>query len=183
MPTIPTSGSACPISTRSAPGGTFSVDINLVGPDLDVLSDYTDRLIERLKKVKGLVDIDTTLSVRKPELQVVIDRDRAADLGISAEPVATTLSMLVGGEPVSTFKDHDEQYDVWLRAEGQQRMDKASIADLSIPTTDGRLIPLGSFTRSEERRGPSDIERLNRQRRTTVGGNLDGISTERPSPR
>jgi len=158
-------------------GNTFAVDVNLVGTDLDVLSEYTYKLIDRLKKVKGLTDVDTTLSVRKPELQVVIDRDRAADLGIAAEPVATALSMLVGGEPISTFKDGDEQYDVWLRAQSRYRTDRGSIADLSIPTPDGRLVPLGSFTKSEERRGPNEIERLNRLRRTTVGANLDGIST------
>jgi HAE1 family hydrophobic/amphiphilic exporter-1 len=108
---------------------------------------------------------------------VVIDRDLAADLGVEAEPVASALATLVGGEPVSTFKERDEQYDVWLRAESRQRTDRQAIADLLIPTSDGRLIPLGSFTRSEERRGPTQIERLNRQRRTTVGANLEGLST------
>ena len=164
--------------TRSGGGGNnFGVDVNLVGPDLEVLTDYTYRLVDRLRKVKGLVDADTTLSVRKPELQVVIDRDLAADLGVEAEPVASALATLVGGEPVSTFKERDEQYDVWLRAESRQRTDRQAIADLLIPTSDGRLIPLGSFTRSEERRGPTQIERLNRQRRTTVGANLEGLST------
>jgi HAE1 family hydrophobic/amphiphilic exporter-1 len=80
--------------------------------------------------VKGLADADTTLSVRKPELQVVIDRDLAADLGVEAEPVASALATLVGGEPVSTFKERDEQYDVWLRAESRQRTDRQAIADL-----------------------------------------------------
>ena len=162
---------------RSGGGNNFGVDVNLVGPDLDVLSEYTYKLIDRLRNVKGLVDADTTLSVRKPELQVLIDRDLAADLGVEAEPVASALATLVGGEPVSTFKERDEQYDVWLRAESRQRTDRQAIADLLIPTADGRLIPLGSFTRSEERRGPTQIERLNRQRRTTVGANLEGLST------
>ncbi|MGE3819007.1 MAG: efflux RND transporter permease subunit, partial [Isosphaeraceae bacterium] len=164
-----------PIRGSSSYG--FGVDVNLVGPDLDVLGDYTFRLVDRLKKVPGLVDVDTTLSVRKPELQVVLDRDRAADLGVSAGPVASALAVLVGGEPVSTFKESDEQYDVWLRAASRQRTDRQAIGDLRIPAGDGRLIPLGSIASSAEARGPTEIERLNRQRRTTVGGNLDGIST------
>ncbi|MBX6313361.1 MAG: efflux RND transporter permease subunit, partial [Isosphaeraceae bacterium] len=158
-------------------GYSFQVDLNLVGPDLDVLSDYTYKLIDRLKRVPGLADVDTTLSVRKPELQVVLDRDRAADLGVNAEQVASSLGVLVGGEPVSTFKDGDEQYDVWLRAEPRQRTDREAIDDLTMRAASGQLVPLGSLARLEESRGPSQIERLNRMRRTTVGANLEGIST------
>ena len=155
----------------------FAVDLNLVGPDLDVLTDYTYRLVDRLKGIPGLADVDTTLSVHKPELQVVLDRDRAADLGVTAEPIASSLSVLVGGEPVSTFKEGDEQYDVWLRAEARQRAGIGAINDLTIPTATGALVPLGSLAQLVERRGPAQIERLDRMRRTTVGANLDGIST------
>jgi hypothetical protein len=114
-------------------GRGHTVDINLVGPDLDVLTDYTFRLIERLRKVPGLVDVDTTLSMSKPELHVELDRARAADLGVTAESVASSLAVLVGGEPVSTFKDRDEQSDVWLRAVSRRRDREDVIADLRIP--------------------------------------------------
>ena len=63
------------------------------------------------------VDVDTSLSLSKPELRVRIDRERASDLGVSVQTVASTLGILVGGEPVSKYKEGDEQYDVWLRAE------------------------------------------------------------------
>lgn len=155
----------------------FSVDINLVGPDLKVLEEYTYRLVDRLRKVPGLVDVDTTLAITKPELHVELDRDRAADLGVTAESVASTLAVLVGGEPVSTFKEFDEQYDVWLRAISRDRDRENVIAELSVPDASNRLIPLGSLASLRERQGPSTIERLNRQRRTTVGANLDGLST------
>ncbi|HEX8199966.1 MAG TPA: efflux RND transporter permease subunit, partial [Isosphaeraceae bacterium] len=162
---------------RSGGGGNnFAVDVNLVGPELEVLTEYTDRLIGRLKKVPGLTDVDTSLSVRKPELQVVLDRDRAADLGVTAEVIASTLAILVGGEPVSTFKDRDEQYDVWLRADPDRRARPEEIVDLAVPTARG-LVSLGSVARLEESRGPTQIERLNRTRRTTVGAQLDGLST------
>jgi HAE1 family hydrophobic/amphiphilic exporter-1 len=162
---------------RSGGINNFAIDLNLVGPDLDVLNDYTERLIQRLRKVPGLTDVDTSVSARKPELQVLLDRDRAADLGVSAETVASTLAVLVGGEPVSTFKEGDEQYDVWLRAQPRQRVDRRSIDDLTVPTATGQLVPLGSLARLEESRGPTQIERLNRTRRTTIGANLEGIST------
>jgi HAE1 family hydrophobic/amphiphilic exporter-1 len=162
---------------RSGGGYNFTVDVNLVGPDIDRLNDYAEELIRRLRRVPGLTDVDTTSSTRKPELQVAIDRDRAADLGISAETVASTLNVLVGGMPVSTFKEDDEQYDVWLRAESRQRDAPRAIDDLTVPTPSGVLVPLGSLAKLTEARGPTQIEHLNRQRRTTVGANTDGIST------
>lgn len=162
---------------RSGGINTFAIDVNLVGTDLDALNGYTDELIQHLRKIPGLTDVDTTTSARKPELQVVLDRDRAADLGVSAETVASTLAVAVGGEPVSTFKEGDEQYDVWLRAEPKQRGERRAIDDITVPTSRGTLAPLGSLARLEESRGPTQIERLNRMRRTTIGANLEGIAT------
>ena len=69
----------------------------------------------------GLADVDTTLSLRKPEVQVTIDRERASDLGIPVQTVANTLNVLVGGQPISRYKEGTEQYDVWLRADKQFR--------------------------------------------------------------
>lgn len=174
-------GGVSDASNRQGSGGGLAstVDVNLIGPDLKVLYTYTDMLMERLRKCPELVDVDTTVSARKPELQVSIDRDRAADLGVDAATVSTSLSILVGGEPVSTFKDGDEQYDVWLRARPGQRNTRDAIEYITVPSSVTRdLVPIGSITQSDERRGPSQIERLNRQRRTTVGANLAlGYST------
>jgi HAE1 family hydrophobic/amphiphilic exporter-1 len=166
-------------SNRGGGGLSSTIDINLVGPDLKVLYEYTEKLVQRLRKSPEVVDVDTSVSARKPELQVEIDRDRAADLGVDAATVSSTLAILVGGEPVSTFKDGDEQYDVWLRARVVQRDTRNAIDDITVPSTVTRaLVPIGSFTSSTERRGPSQIERLNRMRRTTIGANLaKGFST------
>jgi HAE1 family hydrophobic/amphiphilic exporter-1 len=166
-----------PIDPLRTGSSGFSVDLNLVGPDLKVLEHYTFELVNRLRKVPGLVDVDTTLAVNKPELHVELDRARAADLGVTAETVASSMAVLVGGEPISTFKDSVDQYDVWLRAVPDRRSRSERIAELRVPAEGGQLIPLGSLAQLTERVGPQQIERLNRQRRTTVGGNLDGIST------
>ncbi len=94
--------------------------------------------IAGLKKERGLVDLDTTLSLRKPEVQVVVDREAASDLGVPVGTIADTLRVLVGGLPVSKFREGDEQYDVWLRAESGKRIDQ-----------------LRTCTRSRSRRRPS----------------------------
>jgi HAE1 family hydrophobic/amphiphilic exporter-1 len=152
---------------------TFQV--NLSGPDLDQLSKYADLLIARLKEQPGLVDLDTTLSMRKPEVQVIVDREAASDLGIPVGDVADTLRILVGGMPVSKFRDGAEQYDVWLRAEAADRGSLKDLEELSVPSPRAGLVRISSLARLADQRGPSEIERYGRQRIVTVVANPESI--------
>jgi HAE1 family hydrophobic/amphiphilic exporter-1 len=152
---------------------TFQV--NLSGPDLNQLSRYADTLVARLKERPGIVDLDTTLSLRKPEVQVVVDREAASDLGIPVATVADTLRILVGGMAVSKFRDGAEQYDVWLRAEQGDRASIKDLEELSIPSPTAGLVRVASLAKLVDARGPTEIERLSRERIVTVLGNPESI--------
>jgi len=105
----------------------------------------------------------------------LIDRDRAADLGVRANEVASALRTLTGGAPVSTIRDGDEQYDVWIRLEDEDRRTASQLASIPIRGASGtlRLDAIASFDRA---RGPAQIERLNRTRQVEIGANLaDGV--------
>jgi HAE1 family hydrophobic/amphiphilic exporter-1 len=155
-------------------GGVRQTDLefNLRGPSLERLQEYSDKLVARMREVPGLVDIDTTLSVRAPELRTVIDRKKASDFGIQIEDIADTLQTFVGGEPVSKYKEEDEQYDVWLRAVKAKRDDPDAIMNLSVPGKDGRLVKVANLVSLNEDLGPSQIDRHNRQRKVTIVANL-----------
>jgi len=150
--------------------------VNLSGPDLAQLEGYSNGLLEGLKKAGGLTDLDTTLSLRKPEVQVAVDREAASDLGIPVGTVADTLRILVGGLVVSSFKEKGEQYDVWLRAKAEDRGRAADLYDLTIPSPKVGLVKLSSLARLSEASGPNEIQRLNRQRIVTVLANPETIS-------
>ncbi len=160
-------------------GGSRSqtFQINLSGPELSRLSEYADRLVAGLKKQGGIADLDTTLSLRKPEVQVSIDRERASDFGIPVGTIAESLRILVGGRPVSKFKDGDEQYDVWLRAESSDRDSARNVASLRLPSSKqgAGLVQLEAIADLSEARGPTEIERYGRQRIVTVLGNPESI--------
>ncbi len=169
------------VSDVSALGGGPNGDsrifqISLQGPDVGQLAAYADTLREKLSRLPGLVDIDSTLSMRKPELQVSIDRERAMDLGIPIQTIANTLNVLVGGQIVSTFKDGIEQYDVWLRADKKFRSDSKDLLSLTIPSPVVGPVELGSLGQLQEEQGPSQIDRLNRQRTVTLMAHPDGVS-------
>jgi hydrophobic/amphiphilic exporter-1 (mainly G- bacteria), HAE1 family len=152
---------------------TFQV--NLAGPDLIQLDKYARTLISRLNEKPGLVDVDTTLSLRKPEVQVIVDREAASDLGIPVVTVADSLRILVGGMPVTKFRDGGEQYDVWLRARQQERSSTQELYDLTLPSPTAGLVKLTSLATLKDERGPTEIERLTRERIVTVLGNPEGI--------
>ncbi|MEK7340673.1 MAG: efflux RND transporter permease subunit, partial [Candidatus Binatota bacterium] len=157
-----------------AGGGTRATDLefNLRGPSLARLQEYSAKVIARMRELPGVVDIDTTLSVRKPELRTIIDRKKASEFGIQIEDIASTLQTFVGGEPVSKYKEEDEQYDVWLRAVKGKRDDPQELMNLAVPGRSGNLVKIANFVNLSEQLGPSQIDRYNRQRKVTVVANL-----------
>ena len=162
----------------SGSGRNSEVALNLIGSDLMKLTGYATAMVAQLRKDPGLVDVDTTLSNRKPEIQVRIDREKASQFGLRVGEIAQALRTLVGGEIIGSFKENDEQYDVWLRAEASDRATVESLQQVFVrtrPVTAGvrpEMVPLGNFVRFEEERGPNQIDRYQRQRRVTVVANL-----------
>ena len=151
------------------------LELNLRGPDGAKLDEAAAKVVAWMRTKPDLfTDVDTNAASRNPELQVVIDRDKAADLGVSVQAIATTLNVLVGGEPVTKYKEGAEQYDVWLRADLPSRDRPAAVAGLSVPAANGRLVELRNLAHLDPSRGPSNIERYNRQRTVSVVCNLGG---------
>src|SRR5213594_2817519 len=148
------------------------LELNLRGPDLDKLEEYADRLMTGMRKLPGLVDVDTSLAVRTPELRLVIDRDKASDLGVNVQDVAATVQTYVAGQPISKYKEGDEQYDIWLRAEPGKRRTPQDVYDLTVRARSDQLVRLGNLVRVREDLGPAEIDRVNRQRSITISGNL-----------
>ncbi|KYF73639.1 RND transporter [Sorangium cellulosum] len=154
-------------------GGQSSArtQVALQGPDLDRLAGYATRITEELRKVPGAVDVDNSLVVGKPELRAIIDRDRAADLGVQVADVAGALQLFVGGLKVSTYSEGGEQYDVRMRAEARYRADAESLSFLTVPSSKYGAVPLHSVVTMEPDSGPSSIGRLGRRRQITISAN------------
>ncbi|XYH97126.1 efflux RND transporter permease subunit [Sorangium sp. So ce1128] len=154
-------------------GGQSSArtQVALQGPDLDRLAEYATRITEELRKVPGAVDVDNSLVVGKPELRAIIDRDRAADLGVQVADVAGALQLFVGGLKVSTYSEGGEQYDVRMRAEARYRADAESLSFLTVPSSKYGAVPLHSVVTMEPDSGPSSIGRLGRRRQITISAN------------
>ncbi|HLB25444.1 MAG TPA: efflux RND transporter permease subunit, partial [Nitrospirota bacterium] len=163
-----------PVALIGASGGKGAdLVFNVHGPDLDRLGEYTTKIMDEMRKTPGFTDVDTTASNRKPELRVHVDREKASDLGVKVEDVAAALRTFVGGEKVTKYKEGADQYDVWLRAELSDRDDPAGLGRLSVPSDQGRLVPLSNLVVMREELGPAQIDRQERQRLITVVANME----------
>ncbi|HOW27713.1 MAG TPA: efflux RND transporter permease subunit [Elusimicrobiota bacterium] len=158
-------------------GHNYEFSYIIKGPDLEKLQEYASTIISDLKQTRGLVDLDTTFSFAKPELRVMIDRNRAQDLDVKVEDIATSLRTMVGGEEdITKYKEGDDLYQVRLRVDKDYRDRPEAVAALMVPAGQGRVARLDSVASLVPGKGPTQIERYNRQRQIKVIGNLEGLA-------
>ncbi|HEY6804573.1 MAG TPA: efflux RND transporter permease subunit [Pyrinomonadaceae bacterium] len=155
-------------------GGFRNADIQYVigGPDLDKLTQYSDALLEKMKTLPDVVDVDSTLITGKPEVRLVIDRDKAADLGVRVGDIAQAVNTLVAGSKVSTFNAGVDQYNILVRATGESRNSIDGLKRMIVSSSKLGWVSLSDVVRTEEGTGPSAIDRLNRKRQVTLLANV-----------
>lgn len=160
------------ISQGTAP---VDIDFSIRGPDLDQLYKYSEALREAEMKIPGILDVDTTLRLTKPELRVFIDRERAADLGVDASDIAGSLRLMVGGDDeVSRFRDTKlaDNYDVEVRLTNADRNSPETVAKLLVPSSKNRLVRLDNVVKMQEGMAAYRIESLDRQRQVGIRSNV-----------
>lgn len=161
-------------------GGAASARIQFVlsGPDIDKLDEYSQILVKKLAELPGVVDPNTTLITGRPSLEVQIDRERAADMGVTVTGIANAMLLTVGGLEVTDFAEGSRRFDVVLRAPLEARSNPDEIANITIPTNTGGVVRLGDVAKIVPTTGPAVIEHLARQRQVTVYANVTPGTSE-----
>lgn len=153
------------------------IQYSIRGRDLENLKKYTRQIVSEFSKLPGIVDVDSSLEEGKPELQVIIDRDKAADLGVDVANIAETVNLLVSGEvDVTRFKDQSrgKRYDVRVRLNSEDRANPTDLGRLYVRAKDQNLIEISNIVEIIPGGGPSQINRVDRQKAISVFANLDG---------
>jgi HAE1 family hydrophobic/amphiphilic exporter-1 len=179
LPTLPKDlrVSIADVNEFGGAGSTARIQYILSGPDLRVLSASNERVLDKMRKLPGAVDVDSTLIVGKPELGVFIDRSRAADLGVQVVDIASALQLLVGGQKVSSYEESGEQYDIRLRATPEFRTSEDQLQLITVPSKKLGLVSLAEVVKVQAGEGPSTIQRYQRARQVTFMSNAaPGIS-------
>jgi multidrug efflux pump len=146
--------------------------------DLDKLAELSDAMERRLRATEGFTDVRSDLDLNKPEFELRIDRAKAADLGISAQQIAETLQILLGGQDVSSFKDRGKQYDVILQMRSEDRSRPRDLESIYLRSRNGDLVPITNLINYYESVGPSQLNHYNRRRATVISANLSTLTQE-----
>ncbi len=149
-----------------------AVQIELLGDDFDALNRAAGQIAARVRQVPGAVDIDTSWRVGRPELQVAVDRLKAASLGLSTGLVAATLRTAIQGATDTKFRAGGDEYDIRVRLPASQRQAPEDVANVLIAAPGGQPIYVKDVANVSLATGPTQIDRKDRQRMVIVSANL-----------
>ena len=158
-------------------GGGSTVDVEIYGYSFDetnVLAEQVRNLI--IEKVPAARDVTISRDKDRPELNLVIDKEKASSFGLNAATVSTYVRNRVGGLASGYLKEDGEEYNIVVRLREEDRNSLSDISNLSIPTATGKIIKLSEIATLEEYFAPPTINRKSRQRYLTVSALPYGTS-------
>ncbi len=153
-------------------GAGTPVRMVLGGSTYEQLAQWRDIVLARAAENPGLVNLDSDYYERTPQLDVAVDRNRAADLGVSLEEVGHTLETMMGSRIVTTYLDRGQEYRVILQARDTDRATPSDLDNIYVRSQKGALIPLANLVNVTETAGPQDYKRFDRLRAVTISAGL-----------
>jgi multidrug efflux pump len=160
-------------SGLSRRGGGSPVQFVLGGSTYDELAAWRDIILQRAQEYPGLTQINSDLKETQPQVLVRINKNRAAELGVSIETIGRTLSTMMTEQQVTTYIVDGEEYDVVLQAKDEQRATPDDMSNIFVRSDrTGMLIPLTNLTVIDNTAGPGVLNRYNRYRAMTISANL-----------
>lgn len=148
----------------------------LQSTDMDAVEAYTVELTNKLREVGYLTNVRQNFEVSKPELRILVERNRAAALGVSIEQVSRTLQILFGGLDLSRVKRGGKEYDVIAQLDRESRLTPSDLDRLYVRSVTGELVQLSNVARYESGAGPNAIYHFNRYRSATIEAQPKGVT-------
>jgi len=158
---------------QRGPGGGAPVRVVIGGPSYEVLQGWRDKVLARAAENPLLINLDSDYYERKPQINVSVDRDRAADLGVSLTVVGRTLETMMGSRVVTTYQEAGEEYNVVLQARVNDRATPSDLDNIYVRSDRSpTLIPLSNLVKVQESAGPAELRRFDRLRAITITAGL-----------
>lgn len=154
-------------------GGAEDLQLEVRGYDIDRSYQIAQDIKLELEKIKGITGVEVDRSEGTPEENIVFDREKIAQLGLTINGVARTIQTNIGGSRAGAFRVGGDEYPITVRLRPEDRLNTQDIDNVSIQTPSGQVIPVSSVIKRNAGRGPEDITRINGQRVTGVSANLE----------
>ena len=129
-------------------------------------------IVAEAVKNPGFVGVDTDLRLNKPELSIAVNRERAADMGVSVEAIGRAIETMMGGRQVTRFKREGDQYDVIVQMEAENRNTPDDINKIFIRNRSAQMVPLSALVTVKETIAPRQLNHFGQRRAITITANL-----------
>ncbi|MDB9528970.1 efflux RND transporter permease subunit [Oscillatoria sp. CS-180] len=175
--TIP--GARISFESQGAGGQSKDLTIILKGDNPTTLLETSSALTRQMREIPGLVEVTSSASLVKPEILITPDPLRAADLGVSVQEIANTAFLATLGDTESNLAEFtlgDRQIPIRIQLNPEYRDQIDTLRQLKVPGENGNLVPLVAVADIAFGSGPAQIDRFDRARQVTIGGNLQGIT-------
>ena len=154
--------------------------VNIRGDNIDLLKKYAAQLKEKIRSIKGIVDLEVTLEHDIPEYRLTVDRERAVDSGLMTANIVRTVGALVGGKAVSTYEDEDgDAVNLRVRLPQDLRQEPEQVNQIRLTVAKfgqpPALVPLGNLVSFQRSSTPSEITRQDLSRQVALSANLDNL--------
>jgi HAE1 family hydrophobic/amphiphilic exporter-1 len=154
-------------------GGGSPIDVGITRPDFTVLNDLTNQVLPIVSSTPGAVEVRNTTLIPAPEYRAVVDRQKAADQGMTAQTVANTLRAAVQGVVASELRpEGQDQVDILLQLKGAENLSAGQIGAIPILTSRGTIVRLDQVSTIVPSASPGQIARFNRAREIEVQANV-----------
>ena len=162
------------IIDRTSIDSTKKIAINITGPDQIVLEQLASEVEKAVKSVPGTVDVSNSISARKPDISVVVDKLAAAGYGITSYNAAAALRVAIEGADAGVFRTDGNEYDINLHYKKDQLKTTEDISSLRLTTSSGTPLELGRIAKITNSDSPREITRKDRQQLVTIAANVQG---------
>ncbi len=166
-------------SMEGGMGGGSAIQLLIKGPEMAVLEDLSGRISQVVGSVPGTREVSSSIDERRPELRIVVDREKARSYGLNAATVAQSARMAVGGQTATRFRTETQEVDVRVLLEDSARDNVQKIGSVQIPSPMGMTVPLREVAAIENVDSLNTITRQDQVRMVTVSADIFGIDLNR----
>jgi len=154
-------------------GGAQAVQVELRGYNLELADRLARKIKAGMETVPEIADVRVSRREGRPEKNLVIDREKASELGLSVRQVARVIQANLGGIRAGVFREGGDEFPITVRLQPEDRLSAQDLNNISVRTGGGMIVPVSSVIQSERRRSPVRIDRINSQRVTYITANLE----------
>ncbi|WP_372633376.1 efflux RND transporter permease subunit [Fodinibius sp.] len=154
-------------------GGGEEVEVQLRGYNLDQAKTLSEEIKRRMEEIPEVTGVRTDRREGRPEQNMVFDREKIADLGLSVREVAQVIQTNVGGSRAGTYRVGGDEFPITVRLQPEDRLSTTDLENISIRTPGGQVLPVSAVVSKSKGRGPTDINRVNSQRVSYISANLE----------